>query len=155
MPNLFERYLMAYEKASSPKSREFSTRAIYAFSKYCKRCKAGMKKPKGNARRVIRWLFGIGYCSNECEKAGPNQRVFERTIKATASGGDENAALETLLDISGELRREEEGLKPMERIIRQVGAFYTLLSEKLSAMELLTNEKWDRGKWYFWLRKIK
>lgn len=151
---LLDRYLRAYELAATPRARDFAVRSIYVFEKYCKRCNSGMKIPVDNARRTIRKLFKNGFCSDECEEMG--ERVTEtsnKSFKPSHSGSHGNEAMEDFIDLSRELSKMGANEKPFVRMLREVDATYNLLSEKLSAMELLTHEMWEKSKWYFWKRK--
>ncbi len=150
---LWERYLKLYGKVAAPRSKDFGSRTIYLLARYCKRCGAGMKVPPAHERREAKRLFKVGYCGLRCEDAGPRpERMFTRSLKSIVTGRQGNDAMDDLVDISRELEAKESG-SPFLRMIRDVNAAYHLLSEKLSAMELLTREVWKKGKWYFWVRR--
>lgn len=150
--SLWERYLMLFNIASSPRSSNFTKSTIYYFEKWCKCCGKGMSQPARHETRNNRALYKRGFCSIHCSEKGVRERtVFSR---ATTHGGFKSKNgrdIDDMVMISKSLDEQESKLPPFIRTIKEVDATYNMLSEKLSAMELFTGEKWHQSKFYYWI----
>jgi|TARA_Y100000310_G_C20693769_1_gene824081 hypothetical protein len=142
------------ERASFPRSKDVSRVTAYLFPKYCKRCNAGIKKPALHERKTIRAIFKKGYCSDSCKIKGPRINGHQVSTSKQEHGTRENKALISMLDLAVEIKKLDNKKGPFATIISEVDAKYNMVSEKLSALELITGEKWSPGRLYFWLRKI-
>src|SRR3990167_8918219 len=115
-PTLIERYLHALERATGPRSRDFSRSAIYSFPKYCKRCNCGMKRPTIHERRVFKALFKVGFCSDKCRDIGAAPpRTFRRTTSQTRSGVREPVELEELLDAAIAIMKQKKKRRTLDQ----------------------------------------
>ena len=151
---MIERYLLALERATGPRSRDFSRSAIYSFPKYCKRCNCGMKRPAIHERRVLKTLFKVGFCSDKCQDIGAAPpRTFRGTTSQPMSGVREPVELEELLDAAIAIMKQKKTGKTLGQLVRDVDLMYNMLSEKLSMMEMFTGQQWGASKFFYHLRR--
>ena len=151
MMSLWERYLMLFSKASSPRSSDCSRGTIYTFEKWCRNCGAGMSKPQRHEQRERKKLYKSSFCSVNCQERGKRE-VTQRNIKVQYTFRP-NISLDDMVMVSKALDEQEAKMPPFVRILKEVDATYNMLSEKLSAMELLTDERWYQSKYFYWLGK--
>lgn len=155
MSNLIRRYERLREKASSPKSVNHGRAAIYTFEKYCRRCRAGMKKPKPFDRVWIRWLYRRGYCSDECEdmrnRVGASSGVKGSTkiVRQPKVYDVERMAFEGL-----KIEKLMARLNDEQKLVFQADNKFRLLSEKLRFLEIATKRAWSHSTFYYKLNRI-
>ncbi len=122
--------------------------------KYCKRCGAGMMKPKPHARVFLRSLFRVGFCSEECKELGARQRLFApKTVKKKFYQPSSGNVAEEMAFRSIEIERAEAEGGAILSFVRRAQSF-RFLSEKLSYLEKMTGQRWYPSRYYIWKNKL-
>ncbi len=152
--SLLEKYRRAYERVATPRSSNFARVTVYTFPKYCRACNAGMTAPQQHLRRRMKELFRLGFCQETCfDRGPPAEHLFKRSAKSDASVFVGDGPLEELLDLAIAIDEKLKSKSKVERIVHMVDEKYSMLSEKLSALEMLTQQVWTSSKFYYFLRK--
>ena len=113
-----------------------------------------MKRPAIHERRVIKALFKSGFCSDKClEEGAASIGTFRRTASQTMSGFREPVELEKLLDAAIAIMKQKKTGRTLDQLVLDVDVMYNMLSEKLSMMEMFTNQKWGASRFYYHLRR--
>ena len=147
---------MLFNRAISPQSIDLIRFTACNYEKYCKRCGEGLDQPSKTGPRVLRSLYRLGFCCDECVEAGPIKKSSGSVRIALDSVRKPNIHIfEKVAFAALELRRIEETLSHMEKLVIWAEKNFRLMSEKLGWLELNTGDIWYPNKFYRILEKLK
>lgn len=153
MISLKNQYLKLFDKAQG-KALDPTRGTIYTFEKYCLCCGQGMQRPAQWDKKTKKKLFRVSFCTDICKDKG-ERFTGSFAVKAGSSdvGRRDVYPVEELAFVAVELKREQEAMNPIKRLVYMARQNFNLLSESLSFLEAETGDRWSESKMYYWYNK--